>query len=130
MSTPQPGGYPVTLSEVARIAGVSLSTASKAMNGRGDVSASTRKRVLEAADQLGFTPNQLARSLLAGRTGTVGLLTSDLEGRFVIPILMGAEDAFGAVACPSRCRRRAARPCSAPAPWCDDPASDVRSKHA
>ena len=41
-------------------------------------------------------PNPLARSLLAGRTGTVGLLTSDLEGRFVIPILMGAEDAFGA----------------------------------
>jgi LacI family transcriptional regulator len=96
MSSPQPGGYPVTLSEVARIAGVSLPTASKAMNGRGDVSASTRKRVLEAADRLGFTPNQLARSLLAGRTGTVGLLTSDLEGRFVIPILMGAEDAFGA----------------------------------
>jgi LacI family transcriptional regulator len=89
-------GYPATLSEVARIAGVSLSTASKAMNGRGDVSASTRKRVQDAADQVGFSPNQLARSLLVGRTGTVGLLTSDLEGRFVIPILMGAEDAFGA----------------------------------
>ena len=38
----------------------------------------------------------MARGLLAGRTGTVGLLTSDLEGRFMIPILMGAEDAFGA----------------------------------
>jgi LacI family transcriptional regulator len=96
MSSPQTGGYPVTLSEVARIAGVSLSTASKAINGRGDVAASTRKRVLDAADQVGFTPNQLARSLLVGRTGTVGLLTSDLEGRFVIPVLMGAEDAFGA----------------------------------
>ncbi len=93
---PTTSGYPATLSEVARLAGVSLSTASKAMNGRGDVAATTRKRVLEAADQIGFTPNQLARSLLAGRTGTVGLLTSDLEGRFVIPILMGAEDAFGA----------------------------------
>jgi LacI family transcriptional regulator len=51
---------------------------------------------VETADRIGFTPNQLARSLLAGRTGTVGLLTSDLEGRFVLPILMGAEDAFGA----------------------------------
>ncbi len=88
MASQQAGGYPVTLSEVARIAGVSLSTASKAINGRGDVSASTRKRVLDAADQVGFTPNQLARSLLVGRTGTVGLLTSDLEGRFVIPILI------------------------------------------
>lgn len=56
----------------------------------------TRKRVVAAADELSFTPNAMARGLLAGRTGTVGLLTSDLEGRFVIPILMGAEDAFGA----------------------------------
>ena len=91
-----PSTYPSTLSEVAKLAGVSVSTASKAINGRGDVSDQTRKRVLETADRIGFTPNQLARSLLAGRTGTVGLLTSDLEGRFVLPILMGAEDAFGA----------------------------------
>jgi LacI family transcriptional regulator len=43
-----------------------------------------------------FAPNVLARGLLDGRTGTVGLLTSDLVGRFSLPILMGAEDAFGA----------------------------------
>ena len=85
-----------TLSDVAQLAGVSIATASKAINGRDEVAPATRRRVLEAAEQLSFTPNQLARSLLAGRTGTVGLLTSDLEGRFVIPILMGAEDAFGA----------------------------------
>ena len=86
----------VTLSDVARAAGVSLSTASKALNGRDEVSAATRQRVVEVAKEMSFTPSQVARSLLAGRTGTVGLLTSDLEGRFVIPILMGAEDAFGA----------------------------------
>jgi len=86
----------VTLSDVARIAGVSLSTASKALNGRDEVAPATRQRVIETARELSFTPSQVARSLLAGRTGTVGLLTSDLEGRFVIPILMGAEDAFGA----------------------------------
>jgi LacI family transcriptional regulator len=85
-----------TLSDVARRAGVSIATASKALNGRGDVAAGTRKRVMEAAAELAFTPNAMARGLLAGRTGTVGLLTNDLEGRFVIPILMGAEDAFGA----------------------------------
>lgn len=97
MNSGQPAtGYPTTLNDVAKVAGVSMATASKAINGRGDVANATRERVLEAAEQLGFTPNQLARSLLAGRTGTVGLLTSDLEGRFVIPILMGAEDAFGA----------------------------------
>jgi LacI family transcriptional regulator len=87
-------GRTVTLSDVALRAGVSIATASKALNGRQDVSAPTRARVLEAADAMSFTPNPMARGLLAGRTGTVGLLTGDLEGRFVIPILMGAEDAF------------------------------------
>ncbi|HWV48879.1 MAG TPA: LacI family DNA-binding transcriptional regulator, partial [Microbacterium sp.] len=85
-----------TLNDVARRAGVSIATASKALNDRGDVAAATRARVRAAADELSFTPNAMARGLLAGRTGTVGLLTSDLEGRFMLPILMGAEDAFGA----------------------------------
>lgn len=85
-----------TLNDVAQRAGVSIATASKALNGREDVAARTRSRVIAAAEELAFTPNLAARGLLAGRTGTVGLLTSDLEGRFVIPILMGAEDAFGA----------------------------------
>ena len=85
-----------TLNDVARRAGVSIATASKALNDRGDVAAATRARVRAAADELSFTPNAMAKGLLAGRTGTVGLLTSDLEGRFMLPILMGAEDAFGA----------------------------------
>lgn len=89
-------GRAPTLADVARLAGVSVATASKALNGRDHVRAETRSRVVMAAEQLSFTPNSLARSLLAGRSGTVGLLTSDLEGRFSIPILMGAEDAFGA----------------------------------
>lgn len=90
------GPHHVTLADVARLAGVSIGTASKALNGRSQVRAETRERVVEAAERLSFRPNPLARGLLAGRTGTVGLLTSDLEGRFGIPILMGAEDAFGA----------------------------------
>lgn len=89
-------GRAATLGDVARLAGVSIATASKAINGRDEVAQRTRARVLAVAEEVGFTPNALAQSLTAGRTGTVGLLTSDLEGRFVIPILMGAEDAFGA----------------------------------
>lgn len=85
-----------TLGDVAKLAGVSLATASKALNGRAEVAARTRARVLAAAEDVGFTPNAVAQSLVAGRTGTVGLITGDLEGRFSIPILMGAEDAFGA----------------------------------
>ncbi|WP_307857510.1 LacI family DNA-binding transcriptional regulator [Paenarthrobacter sp. DKR-5] len=85
----------VTLKDVAALAGVSIATASKALNGRGYVHPQTRERVVEAAKKVSFTPNSLARGLLAGRTGTVGLLTNDLVGRFSIPVLMGAEDAFG-----------------------------------
>lgn len=77
-------------------AGVSKGTASKALNGRTDIGEETRRRVLEAATELSFAPNALARGLSGGRTGTVGIVTSDLDGRFVLPILMGAEDALGA----------------------------------
>ncbi|WP_026923804.1 LacI family DNA-binding transcriptional regulator [Glycomyces arizonensis] len=90
------GARTATLSDVAKLAGVSVATASKALNNRNHVHAQTRARVLDAAAQLSFSPNSLARGLLAGRSGTVGLLTSDLVGRFSLPILMGAEDAFGA----------------------------------
>jgi LacI family transcriptional regulator len=84
-----------TLRDVAQLAGVSIATASKALNGRDHVHPETRSRVADAARLISFTPNALAQGLLAGQTGTVGLLTSDLDGRFSIPILMGAEDAFG-----------------------------------
>lgn len=89
-------GRKVTLKDVARLAGVSVATASKALNGRANVHPETRRRVTETAERLSFTPNALAQNLLSGQTGTVGLITNDLEGRFSIPILMGAEDAFGA----------------------------------
>jgi LacI family transcriptional regulator len=92
---PAPQRRAVTLSDVAERAGVSIATASKALNDRDEVAPATRERVVAAAVEMSFTPNQAARSLLAGKTGTVGILTSDLEGRFVIPVLMGAEDAFG-----------------------------------
>lgn len=85
-----------TLHDVARQAGVSLATASKALNGRDRVSADTRLRVEDAARALAYVRNPMAKGLSNGRSGTVGLLTSDLEGRFSLPILMAAEDAFGA----------------------------------
>ncbi|HSO69895.1 MAG TPA: LacI family DNA-binding transcriptional regulator, partial [Arachnia sp.] len=90
------GSRAVTLRDVAESAGVSVATASKALNGRDDVGAETRRRVQEAAERLSFTPNAIARNLASGQSGTVGLLASDLDGRFSIPILMGAEDSFGA----------------------------------
>lgn len=89
------GTSPVTLADVAKAAGVSVATASKALNGRAQVRESTRARVQAAAAALSFTPNFFAQALNSSRTGTIGMVTSDLDNRFVLPILLGAEDAFG-----------------------------------
>lgn len=85
----------VRLSDVAARAGVSLATASKSLNGRAEVAEGTRRLVQDAAEQLRYVPNRVARSLSSRQTGTVGLLTANLDHRFVLPILMGAEDALG-----------------------------------
>ncbi|MBV9381705.1 MAG: LacI family DNA-binding transcriptional regulator [Streptosporangiaceae bacterium] len=85
----------VTITDVARLAGVSPGTASKALNGRGGISPDTTQRVRQAADRLGYQPNALARGLLTGRSCTVGLITTDSFGRFSIPVMQGAEDALG-----------------------------------
>src|SRR2546429_8664326 len=85
-----------TIRDVAARVGVSIGTASKALNGQGKLRAETRDRVAQAARELGFAPNVLARGLLAGRTYSVGLITTDSFGRFIIPVMLGAEDALGA----------------------------------
>ncbi|WP_433291341.1 LacI family DNA-binding transcriptional regulator [Actinoplanes sp. CA-030573] len=85
-----------TIRDVAALAGVSVGTASKALNGRGSLRADTVARVRQAAEQLDFRPNPAARSLHAGRTYTVGMITTDTIGRFSIPLLIGAEDTLGA----------------------------------
>jgi LacI family transcriptional regulator len=74
---------------------VSVGTASKALNGQGKLRAETIERVMRAAERLGFAPNALAQALLAGRSFTVGLITTDSFGRFSIPVMLGAEDALG-----------------------------------
>ena len=84
-----------TIRDVAADAGVSIGTASKALNGQG-LRPETRERVAEAARRLGFAPNPLAQALLAGRSYTVGIVTTDSFGRFSIPVMLGAEDALGA----------------------------------
>lgn len=87
---------PRTIRDVARAAGVSVGTASKALNGRGMLREETRERVQAAAIRLGFRPNFIAQSLTRGRSYTIGLLTSDSYGRFSSPLLAGIEDALGA----------------------------------
>ena len=85
----------VTLADVAKLAGVSVATASKALNAREQVATATRTRVLQAAEQLSFQPNVLARGLISGRSRTIGLVTEELGERFAFPVLRGVENALG-----------------------------------
>jgi LacI family transcriptional regulator len=84
-----------TITDVAALAGVSIGTVSKALNGRGQLRAETRDRVVAAAEQLDFQPSPLARGLQSRRSYTVGLITTDSFGRFTIPVMLGAEDGLG-----------------------------------
>lgn len=85
----------MTLADVARLAGVSVATASKALNAKDEVAPATRRRVIQAAEQLSFQPNVLARGLISGRSRTIGLLTDELGERFAFPVLLGVENALG-----------------------------------
>jgi LacI family transcriptional regulator len=92
---PRPRTQPPTIRDVARAAGVSVGTVSKALNGSGRLRPETRARVRAAAERLDFRPNDLIKSLLRGRTYTVGLITTDYFGRFNMPVIAGIEDALG-----------------------------------
>ena len=85
---------PVTLRQVALAAGVSVATASKALNDQGRMAVETRARIREIAQRLGFRPNGLAQSLLRKRSFTVGLLTNDTYGRFSLPVMAGISEAL------------------------------------
>ena len=73
---------PPTLADIAREAGTSPSTASRALSGRGYVSDSVRDRLLEVADRLGYVPNASARTLKQRTSRVVGVVVSDLGNQF------------------------------------------------
>lgn len=83
-----------TIHDVARTAGVSVSTVSKALNDNGRMATETRARIKQVAEDLGFRPNALARSLLLNRSFTIGLLTNDTYGRFTLPVMAGVSEAL------------------------------------
>ena len=86
-----PTRIPPTIRDVARAAGVSIGTVSKALNQTGAIAADTRARVLAVAKDLQFRPNTLAKSLHSGLSGSIGLISNDSFGRFTMPIMHGLE---------------------------------------
>jgi LacI family transcriptional regulator len=87
-------GAAVTLRDVARVAGVHPATVSRALNEetRGLVNEETARRVLKAAEKLGYKPNPIARGLKTNRSYTIGVLIPDLTNPLFPPILRGIED--------------------------------------
>ncbi|WP_019178789.1 LacI family DNA-binding transcriptional regulator [Microbacterium yannicii] len=82
------------IADVARAAGVSKSTASRALTGAGYVSGSTRERVRAAAASLGYVPTTSAVSLVTGRTQTIGVVMPTLDRWFFAQVLEGIQDAL------------------------------------
>ena len=84
----QPGG----IREVARIAGVSVASASFALNGLPGVAEHTRRRILAAAEQLGYRANPQAQALRRGRTTSYGFVVRNFANPFFLDVLSGAEE--------------------------------------
>lgn len=81
----------ITIKDVAKLAGVGIATASRALNNREDVSPSTRQKVLEAAQRLGYVPNSLARSLVYGKTKKIGVIITTILNPFYATVVSGIE---------------------------------------
>jgi DNA-binding LacI/PurR family transcriptional regulator len=105
MSTPDSSSEPArrpagssraTLTDVAAAAGVSTSTASRALTNQGRIGAATRLRVLEAAEELGFTANIHARSLRTQSSMLIGVVLPDIAIPFYAAALKGAQSALEA----------------------------------
>ena len=82
----------VTISDVARLAGVSSMTVSRVINGTAGVKPDKRLRVEEAIAELGYVPSRLARGLTRQRTGTLAVIVPDVANPFYTLIVRGAED--------------------------------------
>ncbi len=81
-----------TIKDVAKLAEVNISTVSRVLSGRKNVSAPTKERVLEAIRHLGYQPNPLAQGLKGGRTMTAALVIPNIRNTIFPAVSRGAED--------------------------------------
>lgn len=82
----------ITIYDVAREAGVSMATVSRVVNGNPNVKPSTRKKVNDAIERLGYRPNAVARGLASKKTTTVGVIIPDISRGFFAELARGIED--------------------------------------
>ncbi len=84
----------VSIDEVAKLAGVSTATVSRALSGRGHVSSASRERVRSAAEALGYVVSSRASSLASGRTRNIGVIVPFLDRWFFSTVLSGVSSAL------------------------------------
>ncbi|MGZ9221578.1 MAG: LacI family DNA-binding transcriptional regulator [Anaerolineales bacterium] len=84
----------VTIQDVAKTAGVSISTVSRVLNGKVDVASDTQDRILSVIDDLGYTTNLAARSMRSQKKNLVGLIMPDIAYPFAIEVMKGVNRAI------------------------------------
>ncbi|MFE7168089.1 LacI family DNA-binding transcriptional regulator [Streptomyces sp. NPDC057616] len=93
MASSGSGPRRVTIDDVARAVGVSRQTVSRALNDKGEIDATTKQRVLDAAQELGYRPSRFARGLVRQDTTSVGLVIPDLLNPFFTEVAASALEA-------------------------------------
>lgn len=82
----------ITIIEIARRAGVSTATVSRALNNNGPVREETRQKILQIARELNYKPNPIARSLSRKQTDTIGVILPELVDEFFMEIIRGIDE--------------------------------------
>lgn len=82
----------VTLKQIAEALGLSAMTVSRAINDKGNVDEKTKKRVLEKARSMGYTPNHVAKSLVSRKTYTIGVVIPEISHAFFPEVVRGIEE--------------------------------------
>lgn len=81
-----------TIKDVAKMAEVSISTVSRVINDSKPVSPEARRRVLKAIEELGYKPNEIARSLVTKKSNLIGVIVDDIGNSYVAHIVRGIEE--------------------------------------
>ena len=81
----------LTLKDVAKVAGVSYATVSRALSGSPEIGEKTRQRILKLCDEMGYTPNSVARSMVMKHTNIIGLILASIDNPFMSELTVHLE---------------------------------------
>lgn len=81
----------VTLQEIANALGVSAMTVSRALNDSDKINKNTKKKIIKKANEMGYTPNQIAKSLISQKSNTIGVVIPEIHHMFFAQVVSGIE---------------------------------------